>query len=416
MRTRMSGTQLARVSEVEQVAVAAEDVARVLLPLTASHHLTIITSLAEFSALEKQWLELEAACNSPFGFFQSFAWLHSWAQVYANKENGFELCIVAGLESGKLAFAWPLMKVKQGPLTVLRWLTDPFGQYGDVIALPGQNITQWMAKSEECLGRQRGIDCMRLRHVRDDALCAPYLKRTFHDARAHDQAPYLDLSAYADEKAYDDRYTSVQRKRRKKIRKALEARGTVDFHQLPPGSMGDALIDEAISEKNKWLEERGRQNRFLKCPKNAKFIKQLSRRRTEGFQTILTETTAGSEAVSWEIGFNYRGTHYGFITSHRNELTDLSPSRLHMDLSQRLSLKQGMKRFDLMVPNDAHKESWSSHKTATNDYYRPMSVTGHAYGLVYLRGIRPRLRAAYYKAPQWALRWISALAAVFIAS
>ena len=86
-----------------------------------------------------------------------------------------------------------------------------------------------------------------------------------------------------------------------------------------------------------------------------------------------------------------------------------------MDLSQRLSLKQGMQRFDLMVPNDAHKESWSSHKIATNDYYMPLSIAGQAYGLVYLRTLRPRARAAYYKAPQWALRWLTAIMAVIAA-
>ena len=385
------------------------------MALPLGSHMAVVSSPEELTALKQQWLALEAGCNSPSGFFQSFAWIDSWSQVYVTAESPFELCILTGYVNAELVFAWPLMKARQGPLTVMRWLTEPFGQYGDVLVLPDQNIAAWMAKGLKTIGRMRGIDCIRLRHVREDALCAPFLKREFQDAIAYDQAPYLDLTQFADEAAYDARYTSVQRKRRKKIRKALEQRGELDFHQIPAGSMGDKLIDDAIAEKNKWLDERGRQNRFLKCPGHAKFIKQLSRHRLDGFQTILTELTTGSEAVSWEIGFNYRGTHYGFITSHLNALTDLSPSRLHMDLSQRLSLKQGMQRFDLMVPNDAHKESWSSHKTATNDYYKPLSIRGRAYGLAYLRLLRPRVRAAYYKAPQWALRWMTAIMAIMLA-
>lgn len=407
---------LAKVSRLYADTQPRTHVANSLTPLSTGYRISTVTTLAELATLEQQWLELEKNCNSTSGFFQSFAWVYSWSKTYVTDTGNSQLCILTGYEGATLAFVWPLMKVRQGPLTILRWLTEPFGQYGDVIALPGQNIAAWMAKCLRTIGAMRGIDGIRLRHVREDALCASFLTREFQDAIAYDQAPYLDLTQFADEKAYDERYTSVQRKRRKKIRKALEARGDLDFHQVPAGSMGDTLIDDAIGEKNKWLGERGRQNRFLKCPNHAKFLKQLSRCRQDGFQTILTEMTAGSEAVSWEIGFNYRGTHYGFITSHRNELTDLSPSRLHMDQSQRLSLKQGMSRFDLMVPNDAHKESWSSHKTPTNDYYKPLSISGQAYGLVYLRALRPRMRAAYYRAPQWALRWLTAILAVIIAN
>ena len=108
--------------------------------------------------------------------------------------------------------------------------------------------------------------------------------------------------------------------------------------------------------------------------------------------------------MSWEIGLRAGGVHYAFITSHVNALTDYSPARLHMDLSQRQALKDGMAAFDLMLPHDAYKDSWSSGATPVNDYFLPLSPQGWAFGALYLERLRPVLRHAYYRMPPALLR------------
>jgi hypothetical protein len=60
--------------------------------------------------------------------------------------------------------------------------------------------------------------------------------------------------------------------------------------------------------------------------------------------------------------------------------------------------------FDLMVPNDTHKESWSSAVVVTNDYYLPISTAGAALGHVFIRTLRPLLRKAYYNMDASTLR------------
>jgi CelD/BcsL family acetyltransferase involved in cellulose biosynthesis len=113
-------------------------------------------------------------------------------------------------------------------------------------------------------------------------------------------------------------------------------------------------------------------------------------------ETVLTTLSVGHKSISWELGFRFNGTHYAYLTSHVNELTDLSPGRLHMDLSQRLCLADGQKVFDLMVPNDQHKASWSSTTVNCDDYFLPLSAGGHLFGSLYLRLLRPLLRRGYY--------------------
>jgi CelD/BcsL family acetyltransferase involved in cellulose biosynthesis len=366
--------------------------------------LTLITSASHLGALAEQWQNLEHENAITPTVFQSFAWTKSWADNYGNISSLSEIHVFAGFVENRLVFVWPLMKTKHLGVTTLTWLTDPIGQYGDILCAKDQSVTSWMAITLQLIKRLKGIDIIRLRHVRENCLVAHYANIHFKDAKLHEQAPYLDLSAFATEADYDARYNSQQRKRRKKIRSKLEEMGAVEFKKLAPGSVNDQAISAAITEKNEWLSERGRFNRVMGCPRHVGFLKSLSRHRANDFEFITTELCAGEKPVSWEIGFNYKGTHFAYITSHVNKFTDLSPGRLHMDLSQRLALEMKQQRFDLMVPNDTHKESWCSAKVDTKDYYLPISLVGKLYGPAYLSTIRPAIRNAYYKLPQNILR------------
>jgi CelD/BcsL family acetyltransferase involved in cellulose biosynthesis len=358
-----------------------------------------VHNLADFARLEADWRELESQCPAT-SLFQSFDWLQSWTAVYMTEGNGNQPFIVTGTLGGKLVFAWPLMLQRHGPVKVLRWLSKPLAQYGDVLMAPGLCPRAWLPAALRLIRSESGADMIRLRHVRADATVAPFLSTHFRDSQQHDMAPVLDLTAFANEAAYEARYSSSQRKRRKKIRKNLEdANGPVQFDILDPGPANDDAIAEAVHEKHKWLAERGRKNQALCENKVTAFLRELSHRRGGSVQLVTSRMTVGDKPVSWEIGLRKGSTHFGFITSHRTDLTDYSPGRLHMDLSQRQALRDGMSAFDLMVPNDPHKESWSSSKVEVRDHHLPLTALGRLYGLGYVETARPLLRKAYYAMP-----------------
>ena len=367
--------------------------------------LSILREAADFVALESDWRQLEA--NSPHhrNVFQTFDWLQNWAAVYAGAPGTAPLHVILGHRGNRLVFAWPLMRTKTGPLTILRWMSEPVSQYGDVLVDKTENPDIWMAEALAQLRQAPGIDAIRLRHVRADAAAAPFLKKSFRDARLPEQAPWLDLSAYADEAAYDARYTATQRKRRKKYRKTLEdAAGPVVFDLLRPGLATDAAIDHAIALKSAWIESRGRHNQVLNCEEVKTFFKRLARMQSDAVQLVVTALTAGGKPVSWEIGLRMGDVHFAFLTSHVTAMEEFSPARLHMDMAQRRALSDGMKVYDLMLPNDVYKESWSSACSDTDDYHLPLSVRGWAYGVVFLEQLRPVLRRAYYRMPEKFLR------------
>jgi CelD/BcsL family acetyltransferase involved in cellulose biosynthesis len=367
-----------------------------------------ISTVGELLAFEQDWRKLEAENIITPTVFQSFEWAKAYCTTHLVENNTDQLHILTGYQSERLVFLFPLMITSLHGLRTLQWLSEPLGQYGDVLCARGQDVSFWMNTALEFIKSEKTVDLLRLRHIRGDSLAQPFVKDMLIDAKYDERAPFLDLTAFKTENDYDARYTSTQRKRRKKIRKNLEDMGEVAFNTLQPGAESDAAISESIIEKNAWLADRGRYNRVMGCARHVEFLKTLTKAKSSSFEMITSELKAGANPVSWEIGFRYRGTHFAYITSHVHKLTDLSPGRLHMDLSQRAALAAGQKRFDLMVPYDLHKESWSSGMVDANDYYYPISVIGRIYGATYLRTLRPLVRKIYYKLSPAVLRLLQA--------
>ncbi|CAN5363223.1 GNAT family N-acetyltransferase [soil metagenome] len=360
--------------------------------------ISLVTTLAGLEALAAPWRALARSAVRPAGLFQSYDWCAAWSRIYAAPGSCNELCVLTGYDQGELVFVWPLMKTRLGPLRVLRWLSEPFAQYGDILVSPATDAAAWLQAGVDFLKRLKDIDSIRLRHVRRDSLAYPYLAGKFQAAGEADGAPYLDLTPFPTEDAYEKRYSKEQRKRRRKIRKYLESKGTVTFEVLRAGSVMDRAMDQALAEKRKWLASRGLYSRPISCTAIENFLRELSRAPGEEPAVVTSRLTAGGTPISWEIGLRYGDTHFGFITAHDTALTDASPARLHMDLSQRQAIKDGMKTFDLMVPADPHKESWSNGTVEVLDFHTPLSFQGWLYGFVYLQNLRPLIRRAYYSA------------------
>lgn len=378
-------------------------------PVASPRVIEIHSTSQALRAIEGDWRQLEIENTGKTTVFQSFDWAMAWCQAYMNAKTKTELFIITGKINNKISFILPLAKNYKHGLSILDWLTDPVGQYGDVLCSQNQSAQIWLQSAFQHIAKTKGIDLVRLRHVRANGNVEYFANQNLQNAKCYERAPYLDLTSFKSETEYDARYTSTQRKRRKKIRKALEEIGPVVFKAATEGLEADTLIEVSIAEKNAWLSDRGRFNRIMGCPSHIKFLKLLSRMKSDSFGFCATELSAGGKPVSWEIAFRYHGTHFAYITSHLNALTDLSPGRLHMDLSQRKALADRQKTFDLMVPYDAHKDSWSSAYIPTNDYYMPISILGRIYGFAYLRTLRPALRKIYYNLPQQVLRFLQPL-------
>src|SRR2546422_933964 len=94
--------------------------------------LSLVTAIADLESLAEPWQALENSAARPANVFQTHAWCSAWARHYAKPGSPNELCVLTGYHDGALVFIWPLMKTRSGPFAVLRWMSEPFAQYGDV--------------------------------------------------------------------------------------------------------------------------------------------------------------------------------------------------------------------------------------------------------------------------------------------
>jgi CelD/BcsL family acetyltransferase involved in cellulose biosynthesis len=58
-----------------------------------------------------------------------------------------------------------------------------------------------------------------------------------------------------------------------------------------------------------------------------------------------------------------------------------------------------MQIFDLMIPGDPHKQSWSNGRVAVHEFHAPLSMAGMIYGHGYISLLRPIVRRFYHSAP-----------------
>ncbi len=366
----------------------------------------IATSLEDMVALHMDWVELEKRSAIATQVFQSFDWCASWVEHIATNSDAYKIHILTVHLQDRLIMVWPMMTTCVGPICILRWLSDPFAQYGDVLIDKDIDHQQVFELAWQELTATEEVDAIRLRHVRKDSLIHDFLHTKAHMVGEPDTAPYMDLTQYKNEQDYEARYSKSQRRRRKRIRAGLEKAGPLEFSMMDDPQGKQREIKHAIIEKRKWLNERGLQSSPVRSGSIIDFLGNLGNK-ASGLETTVSVMSINKKTVSVEIGLRYKNRHFGYVTSHNNDMTNASPARLHMDLSQRKALLDGMDVFDLMVPGDRHKLSWSSGSVTTCDFCMPLTGLGSLYARVYLAMVRPMIKKAYHAmSPKWRSRII----------
>ena len=361
--------------------------------------LSVMSSVGSIKACASLWGELEDGTRNSAALFQSYDWCSTWLLHALRSGHPCRPFIVAAYSGCKLVLLWPMMVTQIAGLRVLRWLSDPWSRYGDVLASANHDAAGLMASVVELIRQSHAADAIWLRHVRSDAAARPYLEECFDRIGQYAGAPFMDLTQFPTETDYLARYDKPQRKRRKQIRRVLEQKGALSFEVHVQGSAFIKGISDALPQKRRWLSERGLVSRPIFSSWIESFLLALATDTTGRLKPVCSILKAGDRAVSYEIGLRYGNRHFCFITAHDVAMTNELPARLHMDYAQRNALSEGCKVFDLMVPLAPHKTSWSSDHVAVGDYWLPLSPGGRVAGALFKK-LRPAARALYSHTPE----------------
>lgn len=360
----------------------------------AATGLNWIETLEDLLALEKDWLALEEAGASPQNFFQSFAWCSAWAKIYLKEDPGTVVKTIVARENGTVVMIWPLMVVRQGPMSILKWMSDPVGQYGDVLIGGTTDRDKWLTLAWSRITADPDIDGIALQHVREDANAFEFLCGKCAALNDVSEAPQLDLTVFSSADDYSAALSRNQRSQRSKLRKKLEKDGAVSFDVHRGDDAFRHAVKNALAYKSAWLEERGLKADIIGDPRFEELITKLGSVDENAVATGVL--SAAGTPLSIDVAFTYKGRYFGCVISENPDSIAKSPTKVHLDLRQKACVDDGFSEFDMMLPTSPFKAHWTNQSVAVRDFSRAMNLWGLLYCSVYLGRLRPAMKRLYY--------------------
>jgi CelD/BcsL family acetyltransferase involved in cellulose biosynthesis len=355
----------------------------------------VISRIDALDAIAGEWRALEALSPADC-VFQSFAHIRPWARHFVEKVHGATLHVAAVRREGQPLLILPTVVAGPSVLRIARIAGDPIAQYSGVILDPSLASR---AAFEAALAsfKQAGVDAIVLRRVRDDShllrFAAPYLR----PAMGREVAPYADLSAFGDFAAYKENLSKRTRRGLRYRRNHLEKAGPFRFEIFAGGAEARSAVADAVDLKRKWLVQRGNLSTAFVDPATRDCLLDLAESAESG--SVVTRLVVNDEAAAVRFGFEYRSTHFAYLSAYDARYSDVSPGRLLMEYLISGLWERGVRRLDMLPPEGRHKRDWCRLESGVADYTLPLSSSGKAYAEIYQERLRPGLKRAFEAMP-----------------
>jgi CelD/BcsL family acetyltransferase involved in cellulose biosynthesis len=362
----------------------------------------VISDAAGLAAIAAEWRALQALSGAS-AVFQSFAQVSAWARHFAGEKSGLALHVVVVREAGRAVLILPLALSGVPLLRIARIAGDPVAQYSDAIAHPGCTPTAFEAALATL--RQAGVDALILRGLRDDSLLLRFVTPCASETE-RGAAPYADLSGAADFPSDLNTLSKNLRKALRHRRGHLEHAGAHAFDILR-GAEARAAVAEALDLKRKWMVQRGNLSTAFIDPATKDCLLELAENSESG--ATVARLAIGGETAAIRFGFEYRGTHFAYMSAYDARFAGVSPGKLLMEHCVSGFWSRGVSRLDMLPPEGRHKRDWCKQTIGVATYTLPLSRTGRAYADVYQARVRPRLKRAFEHMPGAVRSLIAAL-------
>jgi CelD/BcsL family acetyltransferase involved in cellulose biosynthesis len=365
--------------------------------------LSLLSTREDFDALERDWTALEARADAAHQIFQSFNWCWHWCNHYLPKTNGtrarLQLAVVTGRVAGRLVMVWPLVVEHTIGLRILRWLGEPVSQYGDAVVEAGPHKHELLSAGYEFVLRRLAPDVVLLRKVRGDALVAPLLHAEAVPVVAEDRAPFNDLRVYKTYCALEKALPGKDKKARRRHRRRLAEKGAVATEIMAECAQARRLAARAVHMKREWLEARGLSSRAFSDGRFEAFLADVAGDEAHPVGCRVGVLTCGGKTTALEVLFR-NGTHaVSHIKVYAAEFEVHSPGHLLTEDVLQGVFYEGAAIYDLMAPDAPYKWTWADQSIPVRDHAQARTRRGGLYVSLYLKKVRPRLKATLARLP-----------------
>lgn len=358
-----------------------------------------ITDLEGLIALKDDWERLEAESGAAHNFFQSFIWCSAWAQVYLTAGGDTWLRTIVGRRHGKVVMIWPLMVVRHGPLCILKWLSDPVAQYGDVLVERCDQSGDLLEAAWDRLTRDPGIDGVSLRYVREDAAVHDLLSGKCRRLPDPHIARFLDLTAFESATEHSRALNGNQRKQRTRLRKKLEKMGELGFRVASGGDGFDDMVRLGLAFKQDWQNAHGLAGGVIDDPRFERVFIDVAQGLDAKATSLVGVLALDGVPLAIDLAFRFKDQYFGFVLTQYGPARPHSPAKVLLDLHQKWCIEEGYEQFDMMLPDDPYKHHWTDNAVTVDHFTISTNLWGTFYCTLYLRALRPFLKRLYRKMP-----------------
>ncbi|MBL1242022.1 MAG: GNAT family N-acetyltransferase [OCS116 cluster bacterium] len=267
---------------------------------------------------------------------------------------------------------------------------EPYIQYNDMIKNGAQSVDGFMEYFLKYLKTNK-VDALHLHNVRGDAHIFEYCQAN-GIILEQKQAPFLNMTNYADFDAYFDSLSKQTRYKYKKLLRTHEC----EYNIYVDDEISRGLVEHILAQKSAQLDLRGQTSRlFSDQAKMAQLADKLSTPSAD-YKTYISTFKIDGVIASSSVFFIKNGTLYFYILAMDDDYAKLSPGNNIVLKNIEAAYSLNCHTFDFLAPNDIYKLKWSrGDAMPVYDILLPVTTKGKLIGLGYLKFIRPILKKVY---------------------
>ena len=359
----------------------------------------------ELAAFEPAWRDLECGCGSS-AVFQSFDWCNTvWrCQIEDGTGPRFEGRVLIIGNAHAPAAIWPL-RVRSGPLgRIAGDLTEPYGQYGDILLAPDADLEAVMTSAMSAL-RSLRIDALVLRKVRASSPLHAWLSPRAALAGEQMEAAAVGLSSFPDFDGYRRSLDAKTRKNLRNYRNRLQRMGTLENVLARGREELGATISECFERRASWLEAGGMSSSAFADPLFRKLVERLGRAEhgslgLRAMRLSLTRPDGARSDLSLHWGFVHNAVYTAYMAAKNPELDAFSPGRLHLEDLLKACAAEGIHTVDFLAPQIPYKRSFATRTVEIETLALPLTLRGRLSVTGWHGTLRPALKSLAAKLPQ----------------
>ena len=370
---------------------------------TPDYQVNCLASLKEIQTIKDDWEALEKNSAEAFQYFQTYQWCYNWCETFSNADDNQrpeKIMVYTLTVNGKIAIICPLMARRQGSgLRILTMLTDPLGQYANIIVNHSLVDEGLGRRFWEYVRKTPNIDAIQLLRFPKGSFLDTIIGNDGYEEKALQEALYRDFTKSNSWEEVRASLSRNARKQRNNRRKKLENAGKLEYEYAIGGTARyKELVALALDMKKIWLEESGLNSTALYNNYAPAFLSNLSGTDRQGGNPPQGANahvlTVDGEPVGIEIGMILGKHYYSYLGAFSWEWKNLSPGKIQMEMTQKWAMENKIEKFDLMGDPAAYKSSWTDTTQPLRSVIVPASITGFFYAALWRARLRPALKTA----------------------